>query len=106
MDVNNKQASALRQHCGAARVAFNHALSDFKKGLEEDEWRNDKTLRPRFNKVKHMEYPWLKGLSANAAKNAIVHCGEAIDKWRKGKKSKRKVGFPKFRSIKRTGCRY
>ena len=106
MDVNNKQASALRQHCGAARVAFNHALSDFKKGLEEDEWRNDKTLRPRFNKVKHMEYPWLKGLSANVAKNAIVHCGEAIDKWRKGKKSKRKVGFPKFRSIKRTGYRY
>ena len=107
--VNNKQASLLRQHCGAARVAYNHALRDFKDGLKANEWRNDMDLRPRFNSVKFAAYPWLKGLSANAGKNAIVNLGASIKNWnqsRKGKRKGPKVGFPQFRSIKRTGYKY
>ena len=52
LDPNKRQTTALRQHCGAARVAFNHALADFREGLDAGEWRGDKTLRPRFNAVK------------------------------------------------------
>ena len=109
---NKRQATALRQHCGAARVAFNHALADFREGLDAGEWRNDKTLRPRFNAVKRERYPWMRDLSANAGKNAIMHCGRAIERWgayrkaKKAGKAARFVGFPKFRSVKRTGCRY
>ena len=45
---------------------------------------------------------------ANVAKNAIVYCGRAIERWgayRKAGKAARFVGFPKFRTVKRTGCR-
>ena len=112
LDPNKRQTTALRQHCGAARVAFNHALADFREGLDAGEWRGDKSLRPRFNAVKRELYPWMRDLSANAGKNAIIHCGRAIERWgayrkaKKAGKAARFVGFPKFRSVKRTGYRY
>ena len=112
LDPNKRRITAFRRHCGAARVAFNHALADFRDGLDANEWRGDKTLRPRFNAVKRERYPWIGEVSANATKNAIIHCGRAIARrgaYRKAKKAgkaARFVGFPKFRSVKRTGYRY
>ena len=112
LDPNKRQATALRKHCGAARVAYNHALADFREGLDAGEWRGDMTLRPRFNAVKRERYPWIGEVSTNATKNAIIHCGRAIKRWgdyrkaRKAGKAARFVGFPKFRSVKRTGYRY
>ena len=107
LDPNKRQITAFRRHCGAARVAFNHALADFREGLDAGEWRGDKTLRPRFNAVKRELYPWMREVSANAGKNAIIHCGRAIERWgayrkaKKAGKAARFVGFPKFRSVKR-----
>ena len=31
LDPNNVQATQFAQHCGYARVAYNHALVDFKQ---------------------------------------------------------------------------
>ena len=109
--VNNKQISRLRQHRGAARVAFNHALRDFKAGLDANEWRGDRTLRPRFNAVKFKEYPWMNSpnLSMNAGKNAIVSLGVAIKNWnasRQGTRRGPKVGFPQPKKLKRCGYKY
>ena len=33
LNPNNVQATQFAQHCGYARVAYNHALADFKEGL-------------------------------------------------------------------------
>ena len=33
LNPNNVQATQFAQHCGYARVAYNHALADFKAGL-------------------------------------------------------------------------
>lgn len=111
LDVNNVQASQLRQHCGAARVAYNHALRDCRDGFNVGEWRGDMTLRKRFNAVKYEEYPWMdsKEISMNAGKNAIVNAGVAFKNWsdsRKKRRKGRKVGFPQFKSIKRSGYKY
>ena len=73
LDLNDKQASALAQHAGYARVAWNHALADFKAGLDVGDFRNDRKLRPRFNAAKASAYPWSSELSQNAAKNAIIN---------------------------------
>lgn len=43
------QALAFFRNCGYARFAFNFALSDFKEGLANGEWRSWKTLNNRFN---------------------------------------------------------
>ena len=101
LDVNNRQASLLAQHAGYARVAYNHALADFKAGLDDGEFRNDMTLRPRWNAVKREKYPWCVALSQNAAKNAICNLGNAINAWtgrtKDGSKRKTKSRFPRFK---------
>ena len=112
LDPNNKQIGKLRQHCGAARVAYNHALNDFKAGLDKGEWRSGYDLQKRFNTVKGQEYPWMREVSTRATAGAISALADAVKHWhqaskqRKSGKSKRYVGFPKYRSIKRTGYRY
>ena len=106
--TNNAEATLLAHHLGYARFAYNHALADFKAGLDDGEWRGDETLRPRFNAVKRSVAPWSVELSQNAAKYAIIEVGQAIDAfgaYRKAVKAGRKVrhtGFPRFR--KRTSA--
>ena len=97
LDPNDKQASALAQHAGYARVAWNHALADFKAGLDAGEFRNDRKLRPRFNAVKATA--WSSELSQNAAKNAIINLGRAAwrGKTKGGATRKRRNRFPRFK---------
>ena len=101
LDLNDKQASLCAQHAGYARKAWNHGLADFKEGLKIDEWRGDKTLRPRFNAVKYDLYPWCKALSHLPAKNALINLGRAIDAWvgrkRDGVVRATKTRFPRFK---------
>ena len=89
------QARRLAQHAGYARLAYNHALADFKHGLEEGEWRTHYALRPHWNQVKQSLYPWCHDLSQNAAKYAIIALGDAVRAWRS---DSRKNRFPRFKS--------
>ena len=47
-----EQESLFRQHAGYARFAYNWAVGEFKAGLDVGEWLSDRTLRPRWNKIK------------------------------------------------------
>ena len=102
-----EQESLFGQHAGYARFAYNWALSEFKAGLEVGEWLSDKSLRPRWNKVKHLIAPWASVLSQNAAKYAVIDLGQAADNWsayrkrqKSGQPAGRRVGFPRFKRRK------
>ena len=93
LDPNNKQANQFAQHCGYARVAYNHALADFKEGLDEGVWRTHIDLRNRFNTVKYDVYEWCKAMHQRIADNAIYgNLNDAISRW-KSKQNK----FPRFK---------
>jgi hypothetical protein len=47
-----EQESLFSQHAGYARFAYNWAVGEFKAGLDVGEWLSDRTLRPRWNKIK------------------------------------------------------
>ena len=103
----SEQESLFGQHAGYARFAYNWAVGEFKAGLDVGEWLSEKTLRPRWNKVKHIIAPWAGRLSQNPAKYAIIDFGQAADawgRWRKrakaGKPFGRRVGFPRFKRRK------
>ena len=102
-----EQEAAFGQHAGYARFAYNWAVGEFKAGLEVGEWLSEKTLRPRWNKVKRLIAPWAGPLSQNAAKYAIIDFGLAADAWgawrkavKAGKRPGRRVGFPRFKRRK------
>ena len=102
-----EQESLFGQHAGYARFAYNWALGEFKAGLEVGEWLSDKSLRPRWNKVKRLIAPWASVLSQNAAKYAVIDLGQAVDNWsayrkrlKAGQPTRRRVGFPRFKRRK------
>ena len=76
-----EQESLFLQHAGFARFAYNWAVGEFKAGLDVGEWLSERTLRPRWNKVKGMIAPWARPLSQNPAKYAIIDFGQAADTW-------------------------
>ena len=99
-----EQESLFGQHAGYARFAYNWALGEFKAGLEVGEWLSEKTLRPRWNKVKHITAPWAASLSQNPAKYSVIDLGQAADAWgawrkavKAGKRPGRRCGFPRFK---------
>ena len=76
-----QQEILFGQHAGYARFSYNWALGEFKAGLEVGEWLAERTLRPRWNKVKGMIAPWGTDLSQNAAKYAIIDFGQSAEDW-------------------------
>ena len=102
-----EQESLFGQHAGYARFAYNWAVGEFKAGLDVGEWLSERTLRPRWNKVKGMIAPWARPLSQNPAKYAIIDLGLAADTWgawrkafKAGKPPGRRRGFPRFKRRK------
>ena len=99
-----EQESLFSQHAGYARFAYNWAVGEFKAGLDVGEWRPDRTLRPRWNKIKSIIAPWAATLSQNAAKYAIIDFGQAAASWgdcrrrvKAGRRDGRRAGFPRFK---------
>ena len=90
------QRQWFAQQCGYARFAYNAALSDFKAGLDVDDWRSFIDLNNRFNTTKGA-YDWTKAMDQRAALYAIKNLSEGVKRW-KDKTSR----FPKF---KKRGCR-
>jgi putative transposase len=95
------------QQAGYARFAYNWGVAEFKAGLDVGEWLSERTLRPRWNKVKGMIAPWGSELSQNAAKYAIIDLGQAAEGWgeycrrvKAGQRPSRRVGFPRFKRRK------
>ena len=72
----------MSQHAGYARVAYNFALSSFKAGLEDDDWRSLYDLKREFNAAKRDKFAWCSDLSQNASKHAIHNCNDAIKRWK------------------------
>ncbi len=90
---NNVQATRFAQHCGYARVAYNHALADFKRGLDDGDWHSHIALCRRFNAIKHDTYDWCKAMSQCVSKNAIyTNLNDAVSRWKSGQNR-----FPKFK---------
>ena len=97
LDANNVQATQFAQHCGYARVAYNHVLADFKDGLANGEWHSHIELNKRFNSVKREQYEWCDELNQRAAHNAIYfNFQNAVKRWQSGESR-----FPKFKKRSR-----
>ncbi|MCG9133528.1 transposase, partial [Candidatus Poribacteria bacterium] len=68
------------QQCGYARFAYNAALSDFKSGLDKDDWRSFIDLNNRFNQGKKA-FEWTRDMDQRAAVYAIKNLSEGVKRW-------------------------
>ncbi|MFJ4567622.1 IS607 family element RNA-guided endonuclease TnpB [Streptomyces caelestis] len=130
LDPNAGQERALRSHCGAARAAYNWAVSwvtaswwqrkaEATYGIGEEEltpWRpwSLPALRKEFNRVKSTEArfaDWWQENSKEAYSTGLANAAAAFDNYAKSKQGKRKgyrVGVPRRKPKRkaRLACRF
>ncbi|MEZ4870350.1 MAG: RNA-guided endonuclease TnpB family protein [Caldilineaceae bacterium] len=113
LDPNNKQITAMRQHCGAARWAYNWGLERIKPAVEAGEkWPSAIDLHRQLNAIKGTDdLPWAYAVSKCAFQEALRNLDVAVRNWRSSRKGERKgakVGFPRRKTKKRGlgGCRF
>ncbi len=91
LDPTCKQKRWFSSQCGYARFAYNAALSDFKVGLDRDNFQSWRTLNVNFNKRKK-SYDWTYSQDQRAALYAIRNLGQAAANW-----VSKRAKFPKFK---------
>ncbi|MET9680929.1 IS607 family element RNA-guided endonuclease TnpB [Streptomyces coeruleorubidus] len=130
LDPNAGQERALHSHCGAARAAYNWAVSwvtaswwqrktEATYGIGEEEltpWRpwSLPSLRKEFNRVKSTEArfaDWWQENSKEAYNTGLANAAAAFDNYAKAKQGKRKgcrVGVPRRKPKRkaRLACRF
>ncbi|MFI5799773.1 IS607 family element RNA-guided endonuclease TnpB [Streptomyces sp. NPDC051677] len=130
LDPNASQEHALRSHCGAARAAYNWAVSwvgaswwqrraEESYGVAEEqltEWRpwSLPALRKAFNEGKHTDprfAAWWEENSKEAYSTGLANAAAAFDNYARSKQGKRRgraMGMPRFKSKRkaRLSCRF
>lgn len=102
LDPNNKQVTAFKKHCGAARFAYNWALADRIKTYEATGKSGSLyEQKRRFNALKRSEWGWLYEVSKHAPECAIHNLDRAYQNFFRRVKAGKKPGFPRFKSRKR-----
>ena len=95
---NNVQNTKMFQYAGAARFAYNWALSREKENYESGrKFLSDCELRKEFTKLRNLEeYIWLQKVSNNVTKQAIKDACNAYKNFFKGLQR-----YPRFKSKKK-----
>jgi len=104
-----KQRSAVAQHFGARRFAYNWALAQVKGNLDARTtdttipvlaW-NLPAIRREWNQVKHQAAPWWRECSKEAYASGIADLVAALHNWseaKHGRRGGRRIGFPRFKA--------
>jgi putative transposase len=127
LDTTSRQERALLSHCGAARFAYNWAVSWVRAawdqrvverfyGVPEQEltpWRpwSLPALRRQWNQVKHSIAPWWVDNSKEAYNTGLAGAAAAFDSYkasRDGRRAGTRVGAPrrKRKHTARLSCRF
>jgi len=98
---NNKQRTLLLKNAGAARWAYNWGLSQKKMAMEvKTKIPNAIELHRRLTVLKKTEVPWMYEVSKCSSQEALRNLDNAFSNFWNSRKTKRRMGFPKFKSKK------
>jgi putative transposase len=113
LDPNNRQTTAMRQHVGAARWAYNWGIERIKQAAANGEpWPRAVELHREVNRLKGTDVlPWGYAVSKCAFQESLRNLQAAIDNLRASKQGQRKgapMRFPKHKSRKQGlgSCRF
>ncbi len=95
------QLASLRKHAGMARFAYNWGLQEririFKENEGRDRFTSSYSQHKAWNIWKRSNAPWWTEVSSRAPQGALKNLDQAFKNFWAGRKSGRKVGFPKFK---------
>lgn len=97
-----EQANHFAQAAGTARFTFNWAVAEWQKQYEAGRKPNARALRTHFNAIRKEQFPWTYHVSKSVVEGAFMDVASAFKNFFAGNQGKRKVGYPKFKSKKRS----
>ncbi|MFF2081543.1 IS607 family element RNA-guided endonuclease TnpB [Kitasatospora sp. NPDC058162] len=125
LDPTPRQVGALLRHAGAARVAYNWALTRVKANLSQREAERSYgvedltpsfgwsmySLRKAWNQAKAEAAPWWAECSKEAYATGLEQLATGLRNWsdsRNGRRKGRPTGFPRFKSKHKAvkSCRF
>lgn len=101
LDPNNQQRSNLYRHAGVARFTYNWGLDQriqlFQTNQGKDRFTDFMKQHKLLNSLKRTQFPWMYECSKCASQEALKDLHRAFQNFYKGRKTGKKVGFPRFK---------
>jgi putative transposase len=97
-----EQANYFARAAGTARFVDNWALAEWKMQYEAGDKPNAMTLKKQFNPIRREQFPWSYVVTKCAVEGAFMDVAAAFKNFFEGRKSGRTVGYPTFKSKKRS----
>jgi putative transposase len=97
-----EQANYFAQAAGTARFTFNWALAEWKRQFEAGEKPSALALKKQFNAIRKEQFSWSYEVTKCAIEGAFMDVAAAFKNFFEARKTGRKVGYPQFKSKKRS----
>lgn len=97
-----EQVQYFARAAGTARFVFNWALAEWKAQYEAGGKPNAIALKKQFNAIRREQFPWSYEVTKCAVEGAFMDVAAAFKNFFEGRKAGRKVGYPTFKSKKRS----
>ena len=98
----SEQANYFARAAGTARFTFNWAVAQWQREYEAGGKPSALALRTKFNALKKEQFPWAYSVTKCAVEGAFMDVAAAFKNFFEGIKAGRKIGYPKFKSKKRS----
>jgi putative transposase len=97
-----EQANYFARAAGTARFTFNWAVAEWQQQYEAGGKPSALALRTHFNAIKKAQFPWVYEVTKCAVEGAFMDVAVAFKNFFEGRQAGRKIGYPKFKSKKRS----
>jgi len=103
LDLTQDQERYCRQAAGTSRLTYNWALAEWQRQYRAGGNPSAVALKKQWNALKYERYPWLAAIHRDAHAQPFTHLQKAFSaffqniKDRKAGKTRRKVGYPRFK---------
>jgi putative transposase len=97
-----EQANYFARAAGTARFTFNWAVAEWQQQYEAGGKPSALALRTHFNAIKKAQFPWVYEVTKCAVEGAFMDAAVAFKNLFEGRQAGRKIGYPKFKSKKRS----
>ena len=100
---NKSQAEYFGRASGVARFTYNWALAEWKRQYEVGEKPSAFSLKKQFNGIKREQFPFVMEVHRDCTSQPFTNVGKAFANFfRRLKQGEAQVGYPRFKSKKRT----
>lgn len=87
---------------GTRRFVYNWGLAEWQRQHASGDKPSALALKKQFNAIKGEQFPWVYEVTKCVVEGAFMDLGEAFARFFEGRKAGKRMGYPRFKSKKRS----